>query len=425
VRPIADFVIEHADLIATCAGPAPRRGPAQRQLATLRDGLVASHDGVIVYAGPAADAATAIDIAADATRVDASGCTVVPGFVDPHTHAVYAGNRDDELRRRLGGASYEDIAASGGGILSTVMATRAASEDQLVEAARPRLDAMLAAGTTTCEVKSGYGLSTESELTQLRAIRRLDAEHAIDVVPTFLGAHDVPPEFRERRQDYVSTIINEMIPRVAAEHLADWCDVFCDRGYFSVEDSIAILEAGSRAGLRPRLHADELASSGGCRVAVTAGARSADHLIHVDEEGADALSRAGVCAVLLPTAAFYLKLGRFAPARLLIDRHVPVALATDINPGGGLSPSMPFAIALACFGMHMTLEEALVAATINAAWSLDLADRAGSLEPGKLMDAVIVHGGLTELLRIGVPVVRSIIKRGKLVGASSGAAAFT
>ena len=418
VRSLADFVIEHADLIATSSGPAPKRGPAQHNLSMLRDGIVASDKGVIVFVGPAVDAAHAIDIARDATRIDASGCTVVPGFVDPHTHAVYAGNRDDELRRRLSGTSYEEIAAAGGGIVSTVTATRAASEDALVEASRPRLDAMLAAGTTTCEVKSGYGLNTESELTMLRAIRRLDAEHTIDIVPTFLGAHEVPLEFRERRQDYISTIINEMMPRVVAEKIADWCDVFCDRGFFSPEESIAILEAGSRAGLRPRLHADELASSGGCRVAVTVGARSADHLIHVDEEGADALSRATVCAVLLPIAAFFLKLGRFAPARMLIDRSVPVALATDVNPGGGLSPSMPFAIALACFGMHMTLEEAVVAATINAAWSLDLADRVGSLEPGKLMDAVLIQGGLTDLLRIGVPVVHSVIKRGRVVSSA-------
>ena len=381
----------------------------------LRDSIIASREGVIVYAGAAAEAANSIDISADATRVDAAGCTVVPGFVDPHTHVVYAGNRDEELRRRLSGATYEEIAAAGGGILSTMNATRAASETALVDAARPRLDAMLAAGTTTCEIKSGYGLTTDSELTQLRAIRRLDAVHPIDIVPTFLGAHDVPPECRSRRLDYISTIVDEMIPRVAEERLAAWCDVFCDRGYFSPEESITILEAGSRAGLRPRLHADELASSGGCRVAAAVGARSADHLVHVSESDADALANANVCATLLPTAAFYLKLGRFAPARMLIDHGVPVAIATDVNPGGGLSPSMPFAIALACFGMHMTLEEALVAATLNGAWSLDVSERVGSFEPGKLMDAVIIRGGLTELLRVGTHAIRSVLKRGCLV----------
>jgi imidazolonepropionase len=282
----------------------------------------------------------------------------------------------------------------------------------LVEAARPRLDAMLAAGTTTCEIKSGYGLSTESELTILHAIRRLNAVHAIDIVSTFLGAHDIAPDFKTRRHDYVAAIIDDMIPRVAAERLADWCDVFCDRGYFSADESIAILDAGRRAGLRPRLHADELAQSGGCRVAAAVGARSADHLIHVDETGADALANANVCAVLLPIAAFYLKLGRFAPARMLIDRGVAVALATDINPGGGYSPSMAFAIALACFAMNMTLEEAIVAATINAAWSLDVDARAGSLEPGKSMDAVLIRGGVTDLLRINGRPPDAVIKRG-------------
>ncbi|HKE86691.1 MAG TPA: imidazolonepropionase [Vicinamibacterales bacterium] len=415
MRPVADFLIEHADLIATATGSAPKRGAAQRELLTLRDSIIASRDGVIVYVGPSAEAGNSIDISADATRVDAAGCTVVPGFVDPHTHVVYAGNRDEELRRRLSGATYEEIAAAGGGILSTMNATRAASETALVEAARARLDAMVAAGTTTCEIKSGYGLTTDSELTQLRAIRQLDVEHPIDIVPTFLGAHDVPPECRSRRLDYISTIVDEMIPRVAEERLAAWCDVFCDRGYFSPEESITILEAGSRAGLRPRLHADELASSGGCRVAAAVGARSADHLVHVSESDADALASANVCATLLPTAAFYLKLGRFAPARMLIEHGVSVAIATDVNPGGGLSPSMPFAIALACFGMHMTLEEALVAATVNAAWSLDVSDRVGSLEPGKLMDAVIVRSGLTELLRVGTHAIRCVVKRGSLV----------
>lgn len=413
-RPVADFVIEHADLIATSAGPPPKRGPAQHHFFRHRDSIVASRDGMIVFVGRREDAAAAIEIAPTAALIDASGCTVIPGFVDPHTHAVYAGNRDNELRQRLDGATYEEIAASGGGINATVAATRAASEDALVEAARPRLDAMLASGTTTCEIKSGYGLTTDSEIKMLRAIRRLGAEHAIDVVPTFLGAHEVPPEFQQRRQEYISMVVNEMIPRVAADKLADWCDVFCDRGYFSVGESVAILEAGIRAGLSPRLHADELASSGGCRVAATVHARSADHLIHVDDEGIDALSRTETCAVLLPIAAFYLKLG-FAPARRLIEGNVPVALATDVNPGGGLSPSMAFAIALACFSMQMTLEEALVAATINAAWSLDLADRVGSLEVGKQMDAVLIRGPLTELLRVGVPVVHSVIKRGSVV----------
>jgi imidazolonepropionase len=415
VRIAADFVIEHASLVATCAGPAPRRGAAQRDINAIRDASIAAHQGVIVYVGPASDAEQQLDLHDEAVRLDARGCTVVPGFVDPHTHLVFAGDRQDELHRRLAGATYETIAAEGGGIKKTVALTRAASAKELADAARPRLDEMLAAGTTTCEVKSGYGLTTESELAQLRAIRDLNRTHTVDIVPTFLGAHDIPAEFTSRRADYVTCIVNEMIPRVAAEALAEWCDVFCDVGYFTPEESIAILEAGKRAGLKPRIHADQLATSGGCRAAAHVGARSADHLVHVDESEADALASANVCAVLLPIAAFYLKLDRFAPARMLIDRDVPVALATDVNPGGGFSPSMPFAMSLACFDMDMTLEESLVASTLNAAWSLDRADSVGSLEVGKLMDAVIVRGSLTELLRVGTNTIRNVIKRGRIV----------
>jgi imidazolonepropionase len=274
---------------------------------------------------------------------------------------------------------------------------------------------MLACGTTICEAKSGYGLDVESELRQLHAIRTLDEAHAIDLVPTFMGAHDIPPDYRARRGEYVALVIDEMLPRVAEEGLAEYCDVFCERGVFTPEESIEILEAGRRAGLVPRVHADELGPSGGASVAARVGARSADHLVHVDERGADALADGGVCATLLPATAFYLKLGRFAPARMLIDRGVAVALASDVNPGAGLSPSIPFAMALACFAMEMTLEESLIAATLNAAWSLNRDEDAGSLEPGKLMDAVIVKGGVVELVRVGAAAIRMVVKRGKVV----------
>jgi imidazolonepropionase len=411
----ANFLIEHADLIATCAGPAPRRGPGQREITRRRGASIAARDGRIVFVGPADALDRHVDVGAEAVRIDARGCAVVPGFVDPHTHLVYAGDRRDELQQRLAGATYTDIAAAGGGIARTVAATRAASEDDLVGIARGRLDAMAASGTTTCEVKSGYGLTVESELTQLRAIRRLDAQHVIDLVPTFLGAHDIPPEYRSRPDDYVALVATEMIPAVAKAGLAEWCDVFCEEGVFTPEQSAAILTAGARAGLKPRIHADELAASGGARVAAAVGARSADHLIHVDESGADALAAAGVCAVLLPTAALFLKLGRYAPARMLIDHGVPVALGTDVNPGAGLSSSMPFTIMLACFAMGMTLEESLVAATLNAAWSLDRADTIGSLEVGKRMDALVIEGDLTSLISPGGSPLRVVIKHGKVI----------
>jgi imidazolonepropionase len=411
----ADFLIEHATVVATCAGSAPRRGRGQGDIAPLTDAAIAAHQGIIVYVGPAAGLAGSVHVLPGATRVNAAAATVVPGFVDPHTHIVHAGDRAGEVQRRLSGATYASIAADGGGIVATVAATRHASEEALTGATRRRLDQMLACGTTTCEAKSGYGLTTESELRQLRVLRSLDHDHPIDITPTFLGAHDVPGEYRHRRDAYVSLVIDDMIPAVAAEGLADWCDVFCERGAFTPEQSKAVLQAGLAHGLRPRVHADELSRSGGCDVAADIRARSADHLIFADDAGAEQLARAEVTAVLLPTAAFYLKLGRYAPARLLIDHDVPVALGTDINPGAGLSPSMPFAMALACFAMDMTVEEALIAATLNAAWSIDRASMAGSLESGKLMDAVIVDGGLIDLVRVGNPIIRYVIKRGQVV----------
>jgi len=418
----ANLFFNDAREILTCRGPAPRGGPAQADAGAIPGGSIAVLDGRIVFVGPAEDCRREVRAAEGARHVDASGCTILPGFVDAHTHAVFAGDRRDELRRRLAGATYAEIAAGGGGILATVDATRSATIESLVVSSRPRLDEMLQCGTTTCEIKSGYGLSVEHELTMLRAIRRLAETHPIGVVSTFMGAHEIPREYRDRRADYVRLVIDEMIPAVAREGLAGWCDVFCETGVFTVDESRAILEAGRAAGLAPRLHADELASSGGAALAASLGARSADHLVHVTREDARAMRAAGTVATLLPSAAFYLKLGRFAPARMLIDEGVPVALGSDVNPGGGFSPSMPFAVALAAFGMGLTLEEAVVAATINAAWSLDCADRAGSLEAGKPFDAVVVNGSAVELVRVGAAAIRHVYKAGRLVAGMSPAA---
>jgi imidazolonepropionase len=409
------LVVRHLQQLLTCAGAAPRRGVEQGRLDIISDGAFVADQEQILFAGATADLERQVTVPSTARIVDAHDFSMVPGFVDAHTHAVFAGDRRQELQRRLAGETYASIAASGGGIVSTVSATRDASEDTLVAQAKTRLGEMLSNGTTTCEIKSGYGLDVASELKMLRAIRALDASHAIDVVSTFMGAHDVPVEHRARREKYVELVINEMLPAVAEARLAEWCDVFCETGVFTPEESTRILKAGARAGLKPRIHADELGASGGSQVAAAVGARSADHLIFVPAEGISAMAQAGVTATLLPSAAFYLKLGRFAPARALIDASVPVALATDVNPGGGFSASMPFAMTLACFGMHMTFEEALVGATINGAWSLDRSDRVGSLEPGKLADAVIVRGDPINLIRVGAPAIAAVIKKGTIV----------
>jgi imidazolonepropionase len=412
---VADFLVHNTSEVLTCAGPAPRRGRAQGDAGSRPRAAVAARGGTLVFVGDEAEWRRSGTLAPDAVVVDARGGAVVPGFVDPHTHVVFAGDRRDELRRRLAGATYAEIAAGGGGIVSSVRATRAASDEELASATRRRLDEMLRCGTTTCEAKSGYALDVDGELKMLRVVRQLAAAHAIEIAPTFMGAHEVPIEYRDRRRDYVDLVVDEMIPAVARERLAEWCDVFCETGVFTPEESCAILQAARSAGMKLRIHADELGASGGSRIAAEVGARSADHLIFVDEESADRLAAAGVVATLLPTAAFYLKLGRFAPARMLIERGVAVALATDVNPGAGFSPSMPFALSLACFGMGLTFEEALVAATINAAYSLDRHERVGSLEVGKQCDAVVLDGAAVDVLRVGADTVRHVIKNGRIV----------
>jgi imidazolonepropionase len=409
----ATLLIEHLDQLYPVAGPAPRAGSRQGDHPSVSDGAVACDGPTIVAVGPTPAVRAQVALTATARVIDGRGRSLVPGFVDGHTHVVYAGDRRDELRRRLGGATYAELAAGGGGILATVRATRAASDEALAEATAHRLAEMLAAGTTTTEAKSGYGLETATEVRMLRVIDRLNRDQPVELVATFMGAHEVPPEYRGRQAEYVRLVIDEMIPAVAG--LAAWCDVFCDRGFFTPEESRAILEAGIRAGLQPRIHADELAASGGSAVAEAVGARSADHLVFVDPAGIAALARGGVVATLLPCAAFFLKLGQFAPARDLIAADVPVAIATDVNPGGGFSPSLPFAMTLACFAMRLTFEEALAAITLNAAYALDRHDRIGSLEPGKQMDAVLVDGPAVNLLRVNAPAIAAVVKKGTLV----------
>lgn len=414
--PTADLVVRNIGRLATLAGPVPRVGPGMRDLALVENAALAVAGDRIVYAGPAAglDAACATS---SATRVvDAGGAAVVPGFVDAHTHIAFAGDRDEEIVRRLAGVSYKQIAAEGGGIVRTVTATRAASRESLVAGIRARLDEMLLQGTTTAEVKSGYGLETASEIRSLEAIREAALSHPVRVEATFLGAHEVPLEHRARRDAYVDLLVDEMLPEVARRGLARFCDVFCEAGVFTVAESRRILEAALRHGLKLRVHADELGWTGGAELAGELGARSADHLLFASENGMQAMARAGCVATLLPSAAFYLRLGRFAPARAMIDAGVPVALATDANPGGGLSPSLPFAMTIGCFAMGLALEEALVAATLNAAYSLDVHQDVGSLEAGKRADFVILRSArLLDLVRVGVGAIQGVVAGGRVV----------
>jgi len=415
MKPV-DLVVRNIGLLATLAGPAPRLGARLRDIAVVERAALAAHAGHIVFAGPESDLDGAVTPTRDARTIDAAGAAVVPGFVDAHTHLAFAGDRDEEIRQRLAGASYQEIAAAGGGIVRTVKATRAAEKAELVRLIHGRLDEMLLQGTTTCEVKSGYGLETDTEVRSLEAIREAGATHPISLVPTFLGAHEVPVEHRADRRRYLDLLVGEMIPEVAQRGLAVFCDVFCEAGVFSVDESREILEAARRHGLKLRLHADELAATGGAELAASLGARSADHLLFASEAGIKALASAACTATLLPAAAFYLRLGRFAPARAMVDAGVPVALASDANPGGGLSPSMPFVMTVACFAMGLSLEEALAGATLNAAYSLDVHAEAGSLEVGKRADFVVLRSPrLLDLVRVGVPVIRMVIKAGQIV----------
>ena len=318
---------------------------------------------------------------------------------------------------RLAGRTYQEIAEAGGGILSTVAATRQATEEELTASVRRRMDQMLAWGTTTAEAKSGYGLSLESELKQLRAIRRASEDHPVDLVPTLLAAHEVPPEHRKKRRRYVDLICDQIVPAVAEQGLARFCDIFCEQGVFSADESRRVLEAGARHGLAPRLHADEFADSGGAELAAELGALSADHLMAVSPAGIDALAGSGVTAVLLPGTSFFLRLHRWAPARRLIEAGVPIALATDCNPGSSYTESMPMVFVLAVFELGLTIEESLTAATLNAACSLGLGAEIGSVEPGKHADLVLLDA--PNLLHLayhyGINPVAAVIKEGRVV----------
>jgi len=407
-----DLVVRNIGRLATLAGPTPRLGAAMNDLRIVESAAVAVRAGRITFAGRAEEVPPG-----DAARViDAGGAAVLPGFVDAHTHLVFSGDRDEEIRQRLAGRTYREIAESGGGIVRTVEATRRASVEDLVAGLCRRLDEMLLQGTTTAEVKSGYGLETDCEMRSLEAVALASKRHPMTVVPTFLGAHEVPIEHRADRRRYVELLTGRMLPDVARRGLARFCDVFCEEGVFTVAESREILTAARDLGLALRVHADELCWTGGAELAAEVRATSADHLLFVSEAGMAALARASCVATLLPAAAFYLRLGRQAPARAFIAAGVPVALASDGNPGGGLSPSLPFVVALGCFALGLSLEEAITAVTINAACSVELQADVGSIEPGKRADLVVLRSDrLLDLVRVGIPAIRTVIKDGVVV----------
>jgi imidazolonepropionase len=374
--------------IVTLAGPARARvGPEMLDLSIIEDGALFVKDGRIERVGSRKEIESLITNECEV--VDAGGRAVLPGFVDAHTHPVFAGTRASEFEERARGVTYQQIAAQGGGIQSTVRATRAATLDQLVAAGKRYADWFLRTGTTTVEAKSGYGLTLEDELKILRAIKRLDHETPLRYVPTFLGAHDIPPEYKSRREQYVSLIIDEMLPRVAQEKLAEFCDVFCEEKVFTTDESWKILSAARCHGLGLRMHADQLSLSGGARLAAELETATADHLEYADEEGIAALKAAAIQPVLLPGSVYALGSSRYPAAREMIDAGLAVVLATDFNPGSSPTPSIPMVLSIASTHMKMTPAEGITAATINAAYSLNRGGLLGSLETGKIADFVI------------------------------------
>ena len=350
--------------------------------------------------------------------IDAGGALVTPGLVDPHTHAVFVGTRELEFEMRIRGMSYMQIAQMGGGILNSTEKVRNATRDELVQSSQLQFNRMLSNGITTVEVKSGYGLNLESELKMLRAIKKLSSMVAQDIVPTFLGAHEIPQEFRPNgKDDYIQLIIDEMLPRVAAEKLAKFCDVFCEAGVFDVGDSRRILNAAKGKGLSLKLHADEIESTGGAELGVDLSARSVDHLGAISEIGISVLAASDTCAVLLPGTAFFLGLEKYAPARKLIDDGAIVALATDFNPGSSPTTNLPLVMSIACTQMKMTPLEAWTAVTINAAYSIEMDEKVGSITEGKQADFVVWDAENYRQIPYfyGEDLVDIVIKKGKVV----------
>ncbi len=375
-------LIRNIGLLATPEGFCARRGPAQGQLRLLNNAWVLAEDGIITAVGQGEPPCGAEQI------IDGAGRLATPGLADAHTHLIFGGWRQDELADKLHGVPYLDILARGGGILSTVRATRAATEAELLEKGRRALLEMQRFGVTACEAKSGYGLETETELRQLRVIRQLGQECAMDLAPTLLGAHALPPEYQADREGYLRLLCEEMIPRAAAEGLARFCDVFCEEGVFTAEESRRILLAGKAHGLLPKLHADEIHPIGGSQLAGELGAVSAEHLIVCPEEGMDSMARSGVIACLLPCTSLYLG-ASFAPARRLVEKGVAIAIATDFNPGSCPCLNLQLAMSLGCLYYRLTPEEVLTAVTLNGAAAMGLAGRLGSVEPGKQCDLAL------------------------------------
>ncbi len=413
-----DLVIFNANELITMNTKfgAPRIGKNMSELSIIDNGAIGVKDDRIIYVGTTDELISKFSLNEIKTKIDAKNKLVTPGFVDPHTHIIFDGSRENELQMKLDGKSYLEILQAGGGILKTVRETRKASLEKLVENGKKILDRMMNYGTTTVEAKSGYGLSTESELKILKVLQILNEEHPLDIVSTFLGAHAIPIEYKDNPDDYVELIISDMIPKIVKEGLAEFCDVFCEKGIFSIEQSRKILKTALRYGLKPQIHIDEIADSNGALLAAELKAIQTGHLLKSNDNGLKAMAEAGVIATLLPGTPFCLMLKEYAPARKMIELEIPIALATDLNPNCW-TESMQMIMTLACYHMKLSPAEALTATTINSACAIDRQDEIGSIEVGKKADIVIFDVPNYNFLpyQFGVNLVSKVIKNGKIL----------
>ena len=409
-----DIIIKNASQLVTAASNIPKTGLELQNLGIIEDGAIGIADGMITCIGKTNKI---LESYKAKTIIDASHKVVMPGFVDPHTHPIFVKTRENEFEMRLQGKSYKEISQTGGGILASIKDVRAASLEELIELGLKRINKMLEMGTTTIEAKSGYGLTTESEIKMLKAIKKINEISDMEIIPTFLGAHEYPEEYKDDHETYIDILINEMLPAVKEQNLAEYCDIFCEEHVFTVNESRRILNAAKELGFKIRFHADELEPIGGAELAAEINAVSADHLVAISDEGIKRLKEAGVIPILLPATTFSLGLLKYAPARKMIDAGLPVALSTDFNPGSCNCDSQQFVTSLACLQMKMLPAEAINAVTINAAHSLERGNLIGSLEVGKQADVIILDMPTYQYLpyHIGSNTVETVIKKGKII----------
>jgi len=413
----ADLIVTGCNQLLTCKGPAPKRKNSLQDLGVIERGCIASEKGKIVFVGSENELKKMVVETPDCIHVEGKGMTCLPGLVDSHTHLPFAGSREDEFILRIKGMTYLQLAQKGMGIQSTVEKTRKASEKEIISLCLKRLNTMLLHGTTTVEAKSGYGLNLQDEIKQLKALKEADKIHPVDIISTFMGAHEVPKEYQNRKDDYIKLLTQIIIPAVKEKKLAEFFDIFCEEGVFSIEESKTLIRAGKKAGFKLKIHADEFSSLGGAQLAAEEKAVSAEHLIAIDEEGIQKISKSSTAAVLLPGVPFFLMQNKRAPSRRLIQSGAAVALATDFNPGSSMTESLFFIMQLGVYTMGLSVEEAINAVTLNAAYAVDRHKEIGSLEVGKKMDLILCDAPNYPYLvyHFGINPVAHVIKNGKWV----------